>query len=68
MVFIKLICDCGNEIEFSTIDEDTGLETNITEDEGQYTTFDFSKFNLWQMHDVVGIVCKKCDKAIWCFC
>lgn len=68
MNFIKLICDCGNEIEFDTIDEETGQQTSITEDEGQYATLDYSKFNLWQMHDVVGIVCKKCDKSIWCFC
>lgn len=68
MSIIKITCDCGNEMEFNTIDEETGLEANITEDEGQYATIDHSKFNLWEMHDVVGIVCNKCDKAIWCFC
>ena len=68
MNFIKLICDCGNEIEFDTIDEETGLETRVTDGEGQYATFDYEKFNLWQMHDVVGIVCQKCEKSIWCFC
>ena len=65
---MKLICGCGNEMEFNTNDEDTGNETSVTEGEGQYATTDCSKFNLWEQHDVVGIVCKKCGKAIWIFC
>ena len=62
---MKLICDCGNEQEFNTTNEDTGEPNNITEDEGQYATI--KDFNLWQAHDVVGIVCNKCGKAIWLF-
>lgn len=41
---MKIICDCGNEEEFNTIDEETGKQTRITDDEGQYATiknFDF---------------------------
>ena len=64
---MKLVCDCGNEVEFNTVYEDTGEQTSTTEDEGQYATIDSSKFNLWEQHDVVGIVCEKCDKAIWIF-
>ena len=64
---MKLVCDCGNEMEFNTIDDDTGEQTSTTEDEGQYATVEHPKFNLWEQHDVVGIVCKKCDKAIWIF-
>lgn len=64
---MKIICDCGNEAEFCTIDEDTGEQTRIDEDEGQYATVDIQKFNFWETHDVVGIKCEKCDKAIWLF-
>jgi len=62
---MRIICDCGNEAEFNTIDEDTGKQTEITENEGQYVTI--KGFDLWQQHDVVGIVCQKCGKAIWLF-
>ena len=62
---MKLICDCGNEQEFNTIDKETGQPNKITEDEGQYATID--GFEFWQQHDVVGIVCDKCKKAIWLF-
>lgn len=64
---MKIICDCGNEMIFNNIDEDTGEENDYTEDEGQYVTVDHSKYSFWQQHDVVGIVCKKCDKDIWLF-
>lgn len=62
---MKLICDCGNEEEFNTINEDTGEENSVDEIEGQYTTI--NSFNFWEAHDQVGIVCEKCGKAIWLF-
>lgn len=61
---MKLICDCGNEDIFNTIDESTGKQTRITE-EGQYATI--NKFTLWEQHDQVGIICNKCGKSIWIF-
>ena len=61
---MKLICDCGNETVFNEYDEKGSLN-DYTEDEGRYTTQ--HAFRLWQMHDVVGIVCEKCDKDIWMF-
>jgi len=64
---MKIICNCGNETEFNTIDEDTGEPTSYTEGEGQYCRIDISKFKFWQMHDVVGVVCEKCDKDLWLF-
>lgn len=64
---MKLVCECGNVAEFNTIDEDTGEQTSYTEGEGQYVTVDISKFNFWQKHDVVGIVCENCEKDIWLF-
>lgn len=64
---MKLICDCCNEMEFNTIDEDTGEQTKMTKDEGQYATTDYKKFRFWETHDVIGIVCNKCNKAIWVF-
>lgn len=62
---MKIICNCGNEAEFNTIDKDTGKQTSITEGEGQYATVE--RFDFWQQHDVVGVVCEKCGKAIWLF-
>lgn len=62
---MKIICDCGNEDEFNTIDEETGEQLLYIEDEGQQAKI--KKFDFWEVHDQVGIVCKKCDKAIWLF-
>ena len=65
---MKLICDCGNEMEFNTIDEETGEQTSSTDGEGQYARTQPSKFFIWEAHDQVGFVCQKCYKAIWIFC
>lgn len=62
---MKIMCDCGNIEEFNTIDEETGEQTPVREDEGQYATIE--KFDFWETHEQVGIVCKKCGKAIWLF-
>lgn len=63
---MKLICDCcGNEEEFNTIDEETGEQTRITEDEGQYARI--NNFRFWGTHYQIGIVCEKCGKSIWLF-
>lgn len=62
---MKLICDCGNEEGFNTINKETGKQTRIIEYEGQYATVD--TFRFWEAHDQVGIVCEKCGKAIWMF-
>lgn len=64
---MKIVCDCGNEMEFNTVDEETGKQTEVIEDEGQYATIDHSKFDFWEAHDVIGIICNKCSKAIWVF-
>lgn len=64
---MKIICDCENEMEFETINEETGEQNSLTEGEGQYATTDYSKFEFWETHDVVGINCKNCGKAIWIF-
>jgi len=63
---MKLTCDCGNEIIFNESDKETGEKNDYTEDEGRYGTTE-GDFRFWQMHDVVGIVCEKCDKDIWLF-
>ena len=65
---MRLICDCGNDMEFNTVDEETGEQTPIEDEcEGQYATVEHSQFELWGRHDVVGIICHKCDKAIWLY-
>jgi hypothetical protein len=61
---MKIICDCGNECEFNEYETD-GEINDYTEDEGRYVTV--KGFTFWQMHDVVGIKCNKCDKDIWLF-
>lgn len=57
---MKIMCDCGNIEEFNTIDEETGEQTPVREDEGQYATIE--KFDFWETHDQVGIVCKNAVK------
>ncbi|HHV41849.1 MAG TPA: hypothetical protein GXX72_03250 [Clostridiaceae bacterium] len=58
---IKIICDCGNEMDFIVdgIDE---------EDKGEYVKINHSKFRFWEIHDEIGVVCEKCLKSIWFFC
>ena len=64
---MKIICDCGNESEFNTIDEETGEEQEIfDEDEGQYATVE-GDFTFWKTYYTVGIKCDKCGKTIWIF-
>ena len=63
---MKIVCDCGNELIFNEIDKDTGEKNHYTEDEGIYVTAD-GDFRFWQMHDIVEIVCEKCNKDIWLF-
>ena len=64
---MKIVCDCGNESIFNTVNEDTGEENTVDQDEGQYVTLKPDTFRFWETHDQVGIVCEKCDKAIWLF-
>jgi hypothetical protein len=61
---MRIICDCGNESIFNTTYDD-GTETNVDPEEGQYC--DVKNFDFWQQHDVVGVVCRKCGKALWMF-
>lgn len=65
---MKIICDCGNICTFNTKDEETGLENEFEDEEmyGQYARKE-GRFNIWEMHDVVGIECNNCKKAIWMF-
>ena len=64
---MKIVCDCGNEAEFNTVNKDTGEQNSYTEGEGQYVTVDNPKFTFWQAHDIVGVLCEKCVKDIWMF-
>ncbi|PLS19448.1 hypothetical protein CVD28_03260 [Bacillus sp. M6-12] len=58
---MKLVCDCGNEMEFIP-------DKDRTEDErGQYVKKDTNKFGFWAEHDETGITCEQCKKAIWYF-
>jgi len=59
---MKIICECGNEVNL--------IEQNNNEDRdmGLYVVpNDYGKIDFWEQHDVVGMVCRKCEKAIWMF-
>jgi len=62
---MKVICTCGNEVNL--IEPNDGESRTISVEKGMYVTTDNSTFDFWQEHDVVGIVCNKCEKAIWMF-
>lgn len=61
---MKLICECGNEMEFNTVNLETG-EKNPIDDRGQFATTDFSKFSYWAEHDIAGFECSNCKEAVW---
>ena len=66
---MKIICDCGNECLFDTIDEETGLETEFEDNDegyGQYAR-KVGRFDFWSGHDIAGFVCNECQKALWIF-
>ncbi|MCM3387264.1 hypothetical protein M3649_03845 [Ureibacillus chungkukjangi] len=56
---MKLVCDCGNEMEF-ILDGDK-------DERGEYAQKDLNKFDFWAEHDEAGITCEKCKKSIWYF-
>jgi len=62
---MKIICDCGNEVNL--VEPNDGEERILDEEMGVYVTEDNSTFDFWQQHDIVGMVCNKCKKAIWMF-
>lgn len=59
---MKIICDCGTVIDLIE-DEDDGYES----DNGTYATTSSRDIRFWEEHDVVGIVCESCKKAVWMF-
>lgn len=62
---MKIICDCGNEVNL--VEPNDNEDRDIT-DEGLYVVpEDHSKFDFWEQHDVVGMVCRECGRAIWMF-
>ena len=61
---MKIVCDCGNEDNL-IIPKDRE-DHSITE-EGLYVVKDKDTFDFWERHDMVGIVCNKCKRAIWMF-
>ena len=69
---MKLVCDCGNEMEFNPIDPDTNEKYDVEAEYGngdeQYVETEYSKFAIWAEHDSIGIKCQVCKKDIWFFC
>jgi len=63
---MKIICTCGNEVNLiEPKDNEDRLEIS---DEGIYVTQDDSfKFDFWEQHDTIGIVCRECKRAVWMF-
>lgn len=64
---MKIVCDCGNEMEFIPDNEDDINSEGSIEEKGYYCKKDYAKFDFWATHDETGIVCKKCGKGIWYF-
>lgn len=63
---MKIICDCGNEVNL--IEPKDGEYRIYNEEEGLYVIKDnTSNFDFWERHDQIGIVCNKCEKTIWMF-
>lgn len=62
---MRILCNCGNEMEFILDNED--MDEESTEMYGEYVKKDHSKFDFWAEHDEAGVTCKKCDKSIWYF-
>ena len=58
---MKIICDCGAEIELikdaDEFESENGFYVNESNDD----------IRLWEAHDIVGIVCEKCKDAVWTF-
>lgn len=65
---MKLVCDCGTEMELKTTDEQ-GQENTVDEELGQYARIDSKKFDIYAEHERVSIGCKNlnCEKAIYFF-
>jgi hypothetical protein len=65
---MKLVCDCGNEMELKTTDEQ-GKEHTPDEENGQYARTDDKKFDIYADHELVTIGCKSenCGKALYFF-
>jgi hypothetical protein len=59
---VKIVCDCGNEMEFVPDNEEFEEDEN-----GTYVNKDYKKFDFWAEHDETGITCKQCKKSIWYF-
>jgi len=67
---MKIVCDCGNEMDFIIENEDVQEEQDedeCEEEKGQYCIKESGKFDLWSEHDEAGITCNKCKKTIWYF-
>jgi hypothetical protein len=62
---MKIVCDCGNEMEFVVDNSDIDKET--IQEMGNYVIKDYRKFDFWAEHDEAGITCKQCKKSIWYF-
>ena len=62
---MKIVCGCGNEMNLI---EPEDSEDHSIDEEGIYVIKDKDTFDFWERHDQVGIVCNKCEKAIWMFC
>lgn len=58
---MKLVCDCGNEMEF------VPYEDSEEDERGLLVKKDVKKFEFWAEHDETGITCEKCKKSIWYF-
>lgn len=66
---MKLVCDCGNEMEF-VINNEGMDECEYGNGHEEYASNDHEKFDLYANNGVLIIECQNevCKKAIWTFC
>ena len=59
---MKVICDCG-----AVIDLIEDVDDECESEYGTYVTESSGDIRFWEEHDIVGIVCERCKKAVWTF-
>jgi hypothetical protein len=55
---MKVVCDCGNEVEFMPESSETNMENGV------HCNFKWDKIQIIAEHDEAWITCHECGKAI----
>lgn len=64
----KIVCKCGNEMEFMTTNDISGEGEYIKGgSEGEYIKVVTNEFDFYKEHEQVWAICKKCKNDICMF-